>query len=152
MRRAVDLLTAPPTRGGIEAATLFARAVLGWVFLYHGGQKLFGWFKGGGLSGTGQYFDSVGVKPGELMALLAGLTEFVGAILILLGLLTRIAASLLAVEMLIVLVKVNWVNGLIAEKAAGGFEINLALAALGVALAVLGAGRISLDAKVLTRR
>lgn len=139
------LLIRQPSHREVDVAVLLARFVLAWIFAYHGSQKLFGWFDGGGITGTGSYFTSVGVSPGELMAWVAGLTEFVGAVLLAVGLLTRIAAAALAVEMLAVIVKINWANGLIAEKAAGGYEINLALAALGCSLLALGAGRFSID-------
>ena len=56
------------------------RIPVGIIFIAHGAQKLFGWFGGYGLAGTGQFMDSVGLGPGYLMALLAGSAEFFGGI------------------------------------------------------------------------
>ena len=70
------------------------RAASGLILMPHGAQKLFGWFGGGGLDGTGQYFEqNLGLAPGLLFAGLAGLTEFVGGLLLALGLLTRLSAA-----------------------------------------------------------
>ncbi|HBG29993.1 MAG TPA: DoxD-like family protein, partial [Gammaproteobacteria bacterium] len=59
-------------------ADLLLRLPLGLIFAAHGAQKLFGWFGGYGLSGTGQWMASIGLRPGMLMAALAGSAEFFG--------------------------------------------------------------------------
>ena len=61
-------------------AALALRIPVGIIFAAHGAQKLFGWFGGYGLEGTGQFFGSIGLNPGYLMALLAGLAEFLGGL------------------------------------------------------------------------
>ena len=66
---------------------LVARVVFGLTMSAHGAQKLFGWFGGHGLAGTGQFFDSVGFRPGRVMAAVAGLSEVTSGLLIALGLL-----------------------------------------------------------------
>jgi len=121
------------------------RLILGWVFIYHGAQKLFGAFGGYGLHGTGGYMSSLGLHPGLLWATIGGIIEFVGGIGLLAGLGARIWGLLLFGDMLVAILATNWANGLISEKAAGGFEINLALGALALCVFLLGAGGWSLD-------
>ena len=87
------------TNAGI--AGLILRVPVGIVFVAHGAQKLFGWFGGYGLEGTGQWLASIGLEPGYLMALLAGGAEFFGGIALIIGLLTRPAAAVTAFAMLI---------------------------------------------------
>jgi len=129
----------------LDFVLLVIRLILGWVFIYHGSQKLFGAFGGYGLHGTGGYMASLGLHPGLLWAVVGGLIEFVGGIGMLAGLGARIWGILMFGDMLVAILAVNWANGLISEKAAGGFEINLALGALGLCVFLLGAGGWSLD-------
>jgi amino acid transporter len=129
----------------LDFMLLVMRLILGWVFIYHGSQKLFGAFGGYGLKGTGGYMASLGLHPGLLWATVGGLIEFVGGIGMLAGLGARIWGLLQFGDMLVAILAVNWANGLISEKAAGGFEINLALGALALAIVVLGPGGWSLD-------
>lgn len=74
---------------------------VGVIFAAHGAQKLFGWFGGYGLEGTSQFFASVGVNPGYLVALLAGLAELFGGLALVVGVLVRPAAASLAFAMLV---------------------------------------------------
>jgi putative oxidoreductase len=115
----------------------------GIIFAAHGAQKLFGWFGGYGLEGTGQFFDSVGLAPGYLMALLAGAAEFFGGLALILGLLVRPAAASLAFAMLVAIFSVHFSKGFFMDK--GGYEYALALFAVSVSLVFSGAGRASLD-------
>lgn len=123
---------------------LIIRLIIGLSFMAHGSQKLFGSFGGHGLEGTGGFFESIGIKPGKTMALFAGLSEFVGGLLFVLGLITPLASLLIIVTMLVAIVKVHAPNGFWATS--NGYELNLVylLVALGVALT--GAGAYSLDA------
>lgn len=86
-------------------ATLSLRIFGGIIFAAHGAQKLFAWFGGYGLEGTGQWMDSIGLSPGYLMALGAGSAEFFGGILLILGLLTRPAALVLSFTMLVAILR-----------------------------------------------
>ncbi|HKA96788.1 MAG TPA: amino acid permease [Streptosporangiaceae bacterium] len=132
--------------GSILDFVLFViRLILGWVFIYHGAQKLFGAYGGYGLHGTGGYMASLGLHPGLLWALVGGIIEFAGGICMLFGIAARIWGILLFGDMLIAILAVNWANGLISEKAAGGFEINLALGTLALCIVLLGPGGWSLD-------
>ena len=130
-------------------APLALRIPVGIIFMAHGAQKLFGWFGGYGLGGTGQWMDSIGLSPGYLMALLAGGAEFFGGLALVVGLLVRPAAAALAFAMLIAIFAVHIGNGLFMSN--NGYEFALALLSASVALLIGGAGRASLD-DVLVRR
>ncbi len=132
-----------------QLGSLALRLPVGIIFMAHGAQKLFGWFGGYGLDGTGQWMASIGLEPGYLMALLAGSAEFFGGLAILLGLLTRPAAALLAFTMAVAIVTVHLDNGLFMSN--NGYEFGLALLSASVALLALGGGSWSLD-RVLTGR
>lgn len=124
-------------------AALILRAPIGLILAAHGSQKLFSWFGGYGLDGTGQWMSSIGLSPGYLMALLAGSTEFFGGLALLLGLLTRPAAVVLAFTMLVAIFSVHISNGLFMAN--NGYEYALALFVVLIALAVQGGGYFSLD-------
>lgn len=128
---------------------LALRLAAGLIFAAHGAQKLFGWFGGYGLDGTGQWMDSIGLSPGYLMALLAGAAEFFGGLALILGVLVRPAAAALAVTMGVAIVSVHLEHGLFMAN--NGYEFALALLAMSVALLFSGAGRGSVD-HVLTQR
>jgi putative oxidoreductase len=125
------------------------RIPVGIIFAAHGAQKLFGWFGGYGLEGTGQWMDSIGLAPGYLMALLAGAAEFFGGLALVAGVLVRPAAAALAVAMLVAIFSVHIGHGLFVAK--NGYEYALALLAVAVALVFSGAGRGSVD-RVLSQR
>jgi len=124
-------------------STLALRIPIGIIFMAHGGQKLFGWFGGYGLEGTGQWLASIGIEPSVLMAFLAGSAELVGGLFILLGLLTRPAALVLAFTMIIAIASVHIGNGLFMAN--NGYEFALALLAATVSLALSGSGKVAID-------
>ncbi|HWV16344.1 MAG TPA: DoxX family protein [Cellvibrio sp.] len=124
-------------------APLALRLPLGIIFAAHGSQKLFGWFGGYGLQGTGQWMASIGLEPGVLMAALSGSAEFFGGVLLILGFLLRPAALVLAVTMLVAIFSVHISHGLFMSN--NGYEFALALLAGTVSLLVSGAGRASVD-------
>ncbi|MCG7211764.1 DoxX family protein [Paenibacillus mucilaginosus] len=123
---------------------LLVRLVVGLLFVGHGAQKLFGWFGGYGPKGTGGWMESIGMKPGVLMAVLAGLMELIGGALFAAGLLTPLAAVLITLTMLGAIVKVHAQNGLWVT--ANGYEYPLVLIAVVIGVALTGAGAYSLDA------
>ncbi len=124
-------------------AALILRVPLGVILAAHGAQKLFGWFGGYGLEGTGQWMASIGLEPGYLMALLAGSAEFFGGLALMLGVLTRPAALVSALTMLVAMFAVHIGNGLFMAN--NGYEFALSLLAASVALTVQGGGRLALD-------
>ena len=129
------------TNAGFDALALRIPAAI--IFIAHGAQKLFAWFGGYGLEGTGQWMASIGLEPGYQMALIAGSAEFFGGIALLIGLMVRPAALLLAVTMLVAIYSVHFVNGLFMS--ANGYEFALALLAMSVSLVISGAGKFSVD-------
>ncbi|AIQ11682.1 DoxX family protein [Paenibacillus durus] len=123
---------------------LVVRLVVGLLFIGHGAQKLFGWFGGYGPKGTGGWMDSIGIKPGVFMAVLAGLLELIGGTLLAVGLFTPVAALFITLTMLGAIVKVHAKNGLWVT--ANGYEYNAVLIAVAILMALAGAGEYSLDA------
>ena len=106
-------------------APLALRVPVGIILAAHGAQKLFGWFGGYGLAGTGGYMESIGLSPGTLMAALAGGAEFFGGLALLIGLLVRPAAAVLAFTMLVAIFSAHISKGLFLAN--GGYEFALAL-------------------------
>jgi putative oxidoreductase len=123
---------------------LIARLVFGLVMAGHGAQKLFGWFGGYGIAGTGGFFESLGYQPGRLFAAAAGFSEFAGGLLLALGLFGPIGSALVIGVMTVAALTVHWQNGLFAMS--NGVELPLLYAAAAVALALTGPGSYSLDA------
>jgi putative oxidoreductase len=121
------------------------RLIAGIIFVAHGGQKLFAWFGGYGLGGTGQWMESIGLSPGYLMALMAGSAEFFGGILLIIGFLTRPTALILAITMLVAIFTVHINNGLFMSD--NGYEFGLSLIAITLALFIQGGGKYSIDKK-----
>jgi putative oxidoreductase len=132
----------------MKLAPLLLRTTVGAVFVVHGAQKLFGWFGGHGLDGTGQFFESLGLRPGRRHALAAGATETGGGVLMLAGLATPAAAAGLTAVMITALRTAIWKDGI--KPATGEFELLLAAAA--VSLAETGPGPWSLDAALGQQR
>ena len=135
------------SQAGFSALAL--RIPVGITFIAHGAQKLFGAFGGYGLEGTGQWMASIGLEPGYTLAFLAGSAEFFGGIAILFGLLTRPAAAVLALTMLVAIFGVHIGNGLFMAN--NGYEYALALLAVSVSLVFSGAGRLSIDSMISAR-
>jgi putative oxidoreductase len=121
---------------------LILRATVGAIFVEHGTQKLFGWFGGHGPDGTGQFFESVGLRPGRRNAIAAGTAEAGGGALLALGLATPAAAAAIGSVMVTALRTVVWRDGV--KVATGGYE--LLLLANAIAIAELGPGDLSVDA------
>jgi putative oxidoreductase len=126
---------------GIGLALL--RLATGLILATHGAQKLFGWFGGPGLDGTGQFFETIGFLPGRRHALMAGLAETGGGLLLALGLFTPIGAALIC-SVMVVAVTVHMKNGFFAQN--GGYEYAIVLGIAALSVAFTGPGSLSLDA------
>jgi len=124
----------------MEYGLLLLRLVVGLAFAGHGAQKLFGWFGGGGPQGTAGFFSSLGYRMPAAMAILAGLSELGGGLMLATGFLTPLASLLIATVMLNAIATVVWPKGLL-----GGYEFELTLLTVVVALAATGPGEISID-------
>ena len=125
----------------MEYGLLMLRLVVGLAFAAHGSQKLFGWFGGGGPAGTAGFFSSLGFRAPAAMALVAGLAELGGGLLLAAGLLTPLAALVLTVVMLNAIATVKWRKGFFEP----GFELDLTFLTVAVAVTATGPGRLSLD-------
>jgi putative oxidoreductase len=126
-----------------QSATISLRIALGVIFLSHGGQKLFGWLGGKGLEGTASFFaGKLGLTPGILWALLAGIAEFGGGLLVLIGLFTRLGALFISTVMLVAISKVHWGTFFMPT----GIEFAFSLLCSAVALLITGGGKFSVDA------
>src|SRR5919197_4389781 len=121
---------------------LLLRVVLGGTMAAHGAQKLFGWFDGPGLDGVKGMLANFGFRVPSLMALGLALTECSG-LLFALGLLTPFVALGIAVVMLNAVALVHFKNGFWNGK--GGYEFNLVLLTVAVAVSATGPGRFSID-------
>ena len=124
----------------MEYGLLLLRLFVGLLFAGHGAQKLFGWFGGGGPQGTAAFFASIGYRAPAAMAVLAGISELAGGLLLATGLLTPVAALLLANMMLNAIATVVFPKGFL-----GGYEFEFTLLTVAVALAATGPGEISID-------
>lgn len=122
---------------------LVIRLVIGLTFAAHGSQKLFGWFGGYGVDGTAGFFESIGLKPGKPLALLAGAGEFLSGLFFAAGFLTPLAAAAMVV---IMMVAIKTVTGKIGYWiTANGTEYNIAIIAVAVGVALTGPGIYALD-------
>jgi len=144
------LVSVQEARLARDVVLLLARLALAWVFLYHGAGKLFDYKHQGGIAGTTLFFHMEGIPLPHLFAYVVGLTEFCGGLLLLVGLAVPLAGLALTVDMLVAIITATAATGVLPKALPGGivadgFEINLALGALALVVAVLGAGRFSLD-------
>jgi putative oxidoreductase len=125
---------------------LILRVVLGLVFVGHGSQKLFGWFGGGGLKGTAGWIGKMGFRPAWFWGLMAGLTEFGGGTLLLLGLFSPLGSLGIIAPMLIAIWKVHWAKGFWNGK--GGIEFPLVNLTAALALGLTGPGAYAVDSVI----
>ena len=132
----------------------FAPTILRWllavVFCVHSGQKTLGWMGGPGWSATlAQWTDPHGLDLSYALAALGILAELAGAVGMLLGLITRVAALALICVMATAIATVHWQAGFLAQK--GGYEYPLSLGVVAFSLLLTGGGKFSLDRQI-TRR
>jgi putative oxidoreductase len=122
------------------------------IFIGHGAQKLFGMWGGYGLDGTAGYFEQLGLRPGYWLAVLVGVVEFGGGLMLALGALTMFVGFALAATMGVAIWKVHALNGFFLNWAntpgqGHGYEYNLVLVGALVALALAGPGAFSIDGR-----
>ncbi|MCT2588907.1 DoxX family protein [Streptomyces sp. N2-109] len=131
----------PASAPAHDTGLLLLRLALGLTLAAHGVQKLFGWFDGGGITGTGQFFTSVGYPSGETMAVAAGVTETFGGLALAAGLLTPLAGAAVLGTLLNALA-VRWGDGFFAPA---GVEYELLLVVGAAVLTLAGPGRLAAD-------
>jgi putative oxidoreductase len=127
---------------GVSAGLLILRVMVGIVMLAHGYNHI---FRGGKIAGTGRWFESLGMKPGVLHAWLASLTELGAGTMLVLGLLTPLAAAGVVGVMLVALITNHLKNGFFIFRPGEGYEYVLTLCMVGLAIGALGAGNFSID-------
>jgi putative oxidoreductase len=123
-------------------SVLVLRVALGIVFLAHGINHV---FRGGKIAGTGRWFESLGMKPGVLHAWLASLTEIGAGALLVVGLLTPLAAAGVVGTMVVAWITNHLKNGFFIFRPGEGYEYVMTLSLVGLGVAGLGAGEWSLD-------
>ncbi|BDE05417.1 oxidoreductase [Vulcanimicrobium alpinum] len=126
----------------MDIALLLVR-LIGLGMAAHGAQKLFGWFGGYGIAGTGGWLESIGFRPGKAFAVAAGASEFAGGLLLALGLGGPLGA-LLIIAAMVVAIGYHAQGGFFAQK--GGYETALLYVVIAFGLAFTGFGAYSLDA------
>lgn len=126
-----------------DLGLLILRMGAGGLLAGHGAQKLFGWFGGHGLQGTGGWLESIGLKPGARWAVAAGGGEFGSGLLTALGLFNPLGPIALIAPMAVATGKVHWNKPIWVSE--GGAELPAMNTLVGVALALTGPGRYSLD-------
>jgi putative oxidoreductase len=122
----------------LNLGLLIIRLIFGLSFARHGAEKLFGWFGGHGVKGVAGWFESIGIKPGVPMAILAGLGELVGGLLLAAGVLVPVAAILIVGTMIVAIATTTGKNGFAIT--ASGYEYNLAIIAVAIGIALTGPG------------
>jgi putative oxidoreductase len=143
-----------------DTATMILRVLLGVVFFPHGMQKLLGWFGGPGFSGMMDMFTTKMGVP-AVFAFLAIMAEGLGSLGLLTGLLTRVAAFGITVNMVVAVYMIHWHNGFFMNwfgamtsegKPAGeGFEYHILVVAIGFALMIRGGGKWSVDRAIAAK-
>ena len=128
----------------LDFGLLVIRVLFGAAIAAHGAQKLFGWFGGYGLKGTGGFFEGLGFRPGTSFAAAAGLGEFGGGVSLALGLFTPLGAAAILAAMLVAIVSVHLKNGFFTMN--NGVELPLLYAVSATGVALTGPGAFSLDA------
>jgi putative oxidoreductase len=130
----------------LSIGLLVLRLVIGLVMAAHGTQKLFGWFGGFGLRGTGQFLEQLGFRPGTAFAAAASITEVASGLLVAAGFLGPVGPALMISVMIVAALSVHWEHGLFAQN--NGIEVPLLYAAPAFALALTGYGAYSVDVLV----
>ena len=153
IRAALSLVfTTRPSARASDAALIAVRIALAWIFIYYGAGKLFGAFNGPGIHATALFFSNTAhLHPGGFFAVLGGVIEFGGAIAVGVGLFSRLAGLALFGDQVMAMITVTWTNGINSETLTPGYEFNMALAVMALAIVFFGAGRASVDALIERR-
>ena len=129
--------------GGLGGFSLLViRIALGWIFIAHGGQKLFGLWGGSGLQGFAGMLSGMGLGHAMLLAFLSAGAEFFGGLMILLGVYARWGAFFVIGDMVVAVMTVHLQNGFFLQNK--GYEYNVALIAMCLSILFAGSGKWSL--------
>jgi putative oxidoreductase len=125
-----------------DMGLLILRLAIGLIVAAHGAQKLFAWFGGPGLDGWTAIIGQLGVRPAPFWARINALAEFLGGLMLAIGLFTPVAAAVLGAVMLMAIVSVHWRNGFFNTNR--GIEFPLSLLAGMVTIGLAGPGAYAL--------
>jgi putative oxidoreductase len=126
------------------------RLALGVIFVAHGAQKVLGYFGGKGLVAFIAGQAPLGLKPAWAWLGAAALAELIGGLLLVLGLMTRLGAFLIACVMVVAMAGVHWSRGFFLQS--GGIEYTVALLAMALGLLISGGGMVSMDGALMNGR
>jgi putative oxidoreductase len=129
--------------------TLPLRLALGTIFIAHGAQKVLGVWGGGGLAAFTAGEAPLGLRPAWAWLGAAAISELVGGVLVLIGLLTRLGAFAIACVMLVAMFGVHWGSFFLGNK---GIEYTVALLGMALALLIAGGGQVSIDQMLMNTR
>lgn len=129
---------------GPDLGLVIVRVVTGLIFAAHGAQKAFGWWQGPGFAGWKGAMERMGLRPAWFWAAVSTVVELVGGLLLVVGLLTEIAAPFLVAQSLVIIFRRHLAKGFWNHN--GGIEFPLSLLGGALAVTASGAGAISLDA------
>jgi putative oxidoreductase len=129
----------------MELASLILRLGLGVMFMAHGLQKTFGLFGGPGMDGFSKMLAGLGFSPATFWAYLAAYVELLGGLALITGLSTRISSLLLLILIVVATAKVHLAKGFFLSN--GGFEYNLIIACVCLALMIMGTGKYGINKK-----
>lgn len=131
-----------------DIATTVIRVMLGIVFFPHGMQKLIGWYGGYGFTGSMGFFTDTLHIP-VIFAFLAIMAEGLGSLGLITGLLTRVAAFGVGVNMVVAVYMLHWQHGFFmnwfGNQKGEGFEYHLLVIAMAIFLIIKGGGALSVD-------
>ncbi len=126
----------------IDLGILVLRLALGIMFVAHGLQMAFGLFGGSGVKGFSQMLSGLGFAPAMLWAYIASYTVLLGGLLVIVGVQTRLAAALLLIFILTAGISVHLGKGFFLSN--GGYEYTFIIAAICLALILLGPGKFNI--------
>ncbi len=127
----------------LDAALLILRLGTGLVFAVHGAQKTFGWWGGQGLHGWQGTMERLGYRPTRLFAVISALAELAGGVLLAIGFLTPLVATVVTAQIILIIAGVHWPRGFFNKD--NGYEFPLLLATGFLAIELAGPGRFSID-------
>ncbi|MCC5953419.1 MAG: DoxX family protein [Acidimicrobiia bacterium] len=134
---------APIDPDAFNLVTLLLRVAVGAMIIAHGYNHIWG---GGKLSGTAGWFESMGLRPGRLHALLASVTELVAGTLLIVGLLTPVGAAGVVGVMVVAWLTAHRTNGFFIFKPGQGWEYVMIVTVVGLTIGTIGPGEWSVDA------
>ena len=126
----------------LNLGLLVFRIAVAIVFLAHGIRHIFG---GGKIAGTAGWFESLGMRPGIVHAWFASITEIAAGVLLILGLLTPLAAAGVTGTMAVAWITNHLKNGFFIFRPGEGYEYVLVLIAAAACIGAIGGGQVSLD-------